>query len=128
MTQEHIIKGFIARWFEQFDHLADAEVFLADLTPDVIWDVPDVDTSLHGHERFKAWYAGVLEILERPTEHHVSNIEIGEGSASLKVLFRARLKDGGRLEVQVQEHWCFELREDGQPLITHYVAIPLEEM
>ncbi|WP_293574224.1 hypothetical protein [Phaeobacter sp.] len=89
--------------------------------------MPDVDLSLSGHARVRAWYDGILEIFQRPTEHHVSNIRVSDGTASFEVLLRARTFDGQLIEARVREDWRFDIRPDGRPLITHYSAQTLEE-
>lgn len=121
------IPAFIADWFARFDRLDPIDAFLPDLHRQVDWDMPDVDPSLSGHDRVRAWYAGVLETFQRPTEHHVSNIRVGDGTASLEVLLRARTFDGQLIEARVREDWRFDIRPDGRPLITHYSAHMLEE-
>ena len=121
------IPAFIADWFARFDRLEPIEAFLPDLHPQVHWDMPDIDLSLTGHDRVRAWYIGVLETLQRPTEHHVSNIRVGDGTASFEVLLRARTFDGQLIEARVHEDWRFDFRPDGRPLITHYSAQMLEE-
>ncbi len=121
------IRGFIADWFAQFDRLDPIEAFLPNLHPEVDWDMPDVDTTLNGHDRVCAWYRGVLETLQRPTEHHVSKVEIRPGAAKFEVLFRATTVAGDHIEARVQENWRFETRPDGRPLITHYSAQFLQE-
>lgn len=90
MTDYPEIRSFIADWFARFDRLDPIDAFLLDFHPDVDWDMPDVDTTLSGHDRVRAWYRGVLETLQRPTEHHVSKIAIEPGTARFEVLFRAR--------------------------------------
>lgn len=127
MTDTSKISGFIADWFARFDRLDPIDAFLPDLHPQVDWDMPDVDRALTGHARVRAWYEGVLATLQRPTEHHVSDIEIGDGRAAFTVLFRARTHDGAQIEARVREHWRFDLQADGRPLITHYSAQILEE-
>jgi hypothetical protein len=122
MTDYPDIRRFIADWFVRFDRLDPIEAFLPDLHPNVNWDMPDVDTTLSGHDRVRAWYRGVLETLQRPTEHHVSNVAITPGVAQFEVLFRATTVAGERLEARVQENWRFETRPNGSPLITHYSA------
>lgn len=121
------IRGFIADWFARFDRLDPIDAFLPDLHPDVEWDTPDIDTALGGHDRVRAWYRGVLETLQRPTEHHVSKIVIKPGAAQFEVLFRATTVAGDLIEASVQEDWRFETRADGRPLITHYSAKFLQE-
>ena len=127
MTDTSKISAFIADWFARFDRLNPIDAFLPDLHPQVDWDMPDVDRALTGHARVRAWYEGVLAPLQRPTEHHVSDIEIGDGRAAFTVLFRARTHDGAQIEARVREHWRFDLQADGRPLITHYSAQILEE-
>ena len=121
------IRSFIADWFARFDRLDPIGEFLPDLHPDVHWDMPDVDTTLSGHDRVRAWYRGVLETLQRPTEHHVSKVAIKPGAAQFEVLFRATTVAGEQIEARVQENWRFETRPDGRPLITHYSAKFLQE-
>ncbi|WP_170753471.1 nuclear transport factor 2 family protein [Ruegeria lacuscaerulensis] len=121
------IRGFIADWFARFDRLDPIDAFLPDLHPDVDWDMLDVDTTLTGHDRVRAWYRGVLETLQRPTEHHVSKIAIKPNAAQFEVLFRATTVAGDRIEARVHENWRFEKRSDGRPLITHYSAQLLQE-
>ena len=127
MTENPKLVGFIGDWFARFDRLDPIDAFLPDLHPQVVWDMPDIDRALTGHARVRAWYDGVLATLQRPTEHHVSDIEIGKGQAAFTVLFRARTHDGTPIEARVREHWRFDLRPDGKPLITHYSAQMLEE-
>ncbi|MCA0907719.1 hypothetical protein LCM27_15055 [Ruegeria marisrubri] len=127
MTQNTEIRAFIADWFARFDRLDPIDAFLADLHPDVDWDMPDADPRLSGHARVRAWYAGVLETFQSPTEHHASDIETGDGWASFNVLFRARTHAGDTVEAHVREDWRFDTRPDGRPLITHYSARLLEE-
>lgn len=127
MTDHRIIHDFIVDWFARFDRLDPIEMFLPDLHPGVDWDMPDIDRSLHGHDRVRNWYAGVLETLQRPTEHHVSNVQITDAAATFEVLFRARTTSGDTIEARVREHWRFDVRTDGNPLITSYSAEILEE-
>lgn len=127
MTDVAKITDFIADWFARFDRLDPVEAFLRDLHPQVNWEMPDADSRLNGHARVRAWYAGVLDTLQRPTEHHVSNIEIDPGQARFTVLFRARTQDGTQIEARVREHWRYDLQPDGRPLITSYSAQILEE-
>ncbi|WP_425085065.1 nuclear transport factor 2 family protein [Ruegeria profundi] len=127
MTNYPEIRGFIADWFARLDRLDPIDAFLPDLHPDVDWDMPDIDTTLSGHDRVRAWYRGVLETLKRPTEHHVSKITITPGAAQFEVLFRATTIAGDHIEARVQEDWRFETRPDGRPLITHYSATLLQE-
>lgn len=127
MNSNTTINDFIADWFHRFDRLEPAEAFLADLHPEVDWNMPNVDPELHGHERFRAWYADILKTFQRPTEHHVSDISVAGDAASFKVLLRARTIDGEAIEINVREHWRFKLRADGRPLITHYSVELLEE-
>ncbi len=127
MTDYPEIRGFIADWFARFDRLDPIDAFLPDLHPDVDWGMPDVDTTLSGHDRVRAWYRGVLETLQRPTEHHVSKIAIKPDEAQFEVLFRAATVSGDHIEARVQEHWRFETRPDGRPLITHYSTTFLQE-
>lgn len=127
MTEYPELEGFIADWFARFDRLDPIDAFLPDLHPQVVWDMPDIDRALNGHARVRAWYDGVLATLQRPTEHHVGDIDIGNGRAAFTVLFRARTHDGTLIEARVREHWRFDLRPDGKPLITHYSAQMLEE-
>ncbi|MEM9629750.1 MAG: NAD(P)H-dependent oxidoreductase [Pseudomonadota bacterium] len=127
MSNEAVMKTFIADWFQRFDRLDPPEAFLKDLDRNVEWDMPNVSPSLHGHDRFLDWYAGVLESFEAPTEHHVSKIALDSGTAEFEVLFRARLKDGSSVEARVREQWRYILRPEGQPLITHYSATSIEE-
>lgn len=127
MTDYPEIRLFIADWFARFDRLDPIDAFLPDLHPDVHWDMPDVDTTLNGHDRVRAWYRGALANLQRPTEHHVSNVAITPGAAQFDVLFRAATVAGERLEARVRENWRFETRPDGRPLITHYSATFLQE-
>ena len=127
MSNETQIRAFIADWFARFDRLDPIEAFLPDLHPDVDWDMPDTDPALLGHDRVRAWYAGVLSTLQRPTEHHVSNIQVTPGAAQFEVLFRARTTTGETIEARVQENWRFDTRPDGRPLITKYSAKLLQE-
>ncbi len=127
MTDYPEIRSFIADWFARFDRLDPIDAFLPDLHPDVDWDMPDVDTALSGHDRVRAWYRGVLEALQRPTEHHISKVEIKPDTAQFEVLFCATTVSGDHIEARVQEHWRFETRPDGRPLITHYSARFLQE-
>ncbi len=116
------IRGFIADWFARFDRLDPIEMFLRNLHPEVAWEMPDADNSLTGHDRVRAWYAEVLKTLQRPTEHHVSKIDISPDTARFEVLFRARTFSGEPIEARVQESWRFDTRPDGRPLITSYSA------
>lgn len=127
MTPDKQIHNFIADWFARFDRLDPIDVFLTDLHPLVEWDMPDADPALSGHERVRAWYAGVLNTLLAPTEHHVSNIKVGDKTVSFTVLFCAQTYQGDKIEARVQENWRFEIRPDGRPLITHYSARLFEE-
>ncbi len=127
MTDYPEIRGFIADWFARFDRLEPIEAFLPDLHPDVDWDMPDVDTTLNGHDRVRAWYRGVLETLQRPTQHHVSHVAITPGAAQFEVLFRATTREEDHIEARVQENWRFVTRPDGRPLITHYSAKILQK-
>lgn len=122
-----MIRSFIADWFARFDRLDPIEAFLPDLHPEVDWDMPDADQGLNGHDRVRAWYSGVLSSFVAPTEHHISDIEIGDGTISFTVLMRARTHDARLIEAHVHEDWRFVLRPDGRPLITHYSAKPLEK-
>jgi len=128
MTQTPDIPAFIADWFGRFDRLDPIEAFLPDLHPQVDWDMPDVDPSLTGHGRVKAWYVGVLDTFQRPTEHHLSNISVGDGTASFHVFFRARTHSGDWVEASVREDWRFEVQPNGRPLITSYAATFLDEI
>ncbi|MEX0300791.1 MAG: nuclear transport factor 2 family protein [Leisingera sp.] len=119
--------SFIADWFGRFDRLEPVEAFLADLHPNVDWDMPDADPNLEGHARVRAWYAGVLDTFQRPTEHHVTGITVGGSTVSFYVTFRSRTLRGGTIEAHVREDWRFEPRPNGRPLITHYSARLLEE-
>ena len=121
------IRAFIVEWFQRFDRLDPIDVFLPDLHPEVVWDMPDVDRTLSGHARERDWYETVQAALQRPTEHHVSKIKIASDTAEFEVLFRARNVSGSALEVRVQESWRFERRPDGRPLITYYSAKVLQE-
>ncbi len=121
------IRSFIADWFARFDRLDPIEAFLQDLHPDVDWDMPDVDTTLKGQERVRAWYANVLATLQRPTEHHVSKIEVTPGAAQFEVVFRAKTVAGESIEARVQENWRFDVKPNGRPLITSYSAKLLQE-
>ena len=127
MSTSPDVPAFIADWFARFDRLDPIGSFLPDLHPNVHWDMPDVDPALTGHQRVRAWYHGVLETFQRPTEHHVSNIQYDETSATFEVLFRARTFAGEIVEAHVREHWRFEIRPNGRPLITHYTAEILQE-
>lgn len=129
MTQTDYAKtrAFVADWFHRFDRLDPIDAFLPDLHPDVDWDMMDVDRTLTGHGRVRAWYAGVLQSFQAPTEHHVSNLAIGDGKLSFNVLFRARTFDSTLIEANVREQWQFDTRPDGRPLITKYSAHLLEE-
>lgn len=122
-----LIWAFIADWFTRFDRLEPIDAFLSDLHPQVDWDMPDVDRSLAGHDRVRSWYKGVLETFQSPTEHHVSDIQISEGKATFTVLFRAKTFDETTVEANVREHWHFDIRPGGRPLITTYTAEFLEE-
>ena len=127
MTDYPEIRAFIADWFARFDRLDPIEAFLPDLHPDVNWDMPDTDRNLMGHDRVRAWYGNVLETLQRPTEHHVSNVKITLNEARFEVLFRARTVAGETIEARVQEYWRYDIRPDGRPLITSYSANLLQE-
>ena len=122
------VHSFIADWFQRFDRLDPVEAFLPDLHPDVVWDMPDIDPNLHGHARFKAWYAAVLDTLVPPTEHHLSNITVAGNTATFNVQLRARTRDGTTIQANVREDWHFTPRADGTPLITHYTATFLQEL
>lgn len=126
-TDHTRVRAFIADWFARFDRLEPIDAFLPDLHPQVDWDMPDVDCSLTGHDRVRSWYQGVLNSFQAPTEHHVSDIEVGAGTATFIVLFRAATFDGVTVEARVREHWRFDLRPDGRPLITSYSAELLKE-
>ncbi|PSL19380.1 hypothetical protein [Shimia abyssi] len=126
-TYQQIVRAFIADWFSRFDRLEPIDAFLPDLHPQVDWDMMDVDRSLFGHDRVRAWYVGVLQTLKAPTEHHVSDIEVGDGEASFNVLFRAKTYDGATIQANVHERWCFDIRADGRPLITKYTAQMIED-
>lgn len=121
------IYDFIADWFARFDRLDPIEAFLSDLHPQVEWDMLDVDRNLNGHDRVRSWYAGVLETFQAPTEHHVSDIKVSRNQVTFIVLFRATTFQGEILELRVLEHWRFDQRPNGRPLITHYSAQILEE-
>ncbi|NOD77709.1 MULTISPECIES: nuclear transport factor 2 family protein [unclassified Ruegeria] len=121
------IRSFIADWFARFDRLDPIEAFLEDLHPDVDWDMPDVDATLTGHARVRAWYTDVLATLQRPTEHHVSKIKVTPGATEFEVLFRATTVSGEHIEARVQENWRFDTRPDGRPLITVHSAKLLQE-
>ncbi|WP_170328486.1 hypothetical protein [Ruegeria arenilitoris] len=127
MANDTQIRDFIADWFARFDRLDPIDAFLPDLHPQVDWDMPDTDRTLPGHDRVRAWYAGVLATLQSPTEHRVSDISVGDGAASFTVLFRARTFGGDTIEANVREDWRFDIRPDGRPYITHYSARMLEE-
>ncbi|UWQ90854.1 hypothetical protein K3727_19220 [Rhodobacteraceae bacterium M382] len=126
-TDHTIVRAFIADWFARFDRLEPVDAFLSDLHPQVGWDMIDIDRTLSGHDRVRSWYQGVLNTFQAPTEHHVSDIEIGEGKVSFTVLFRANTFDGTTVEANVREHWRFDTRPDGRPLITTYTAELLEK-
>lgn len=127
MTDHSEIRAFIVNWFARFDRLDPIEAFLPDLHPDVDWDMPDADISLKGHDRVRAWYAGILETLQRPTEHHISKVEVTSNTAQFEVLFRAKTVTGDQIEAYVQEYWRFDTRPDGNPLITSYSATLLQK-
>lgn len=120
MDQHEALLAFISDWFKRFDRLDPIDAFLPDLHPQVEWDMPDVDRSLTGHDRVRAWYTGVLETFRAPTEHHISDIDVQDGKVTFKVLFRAHTFAGEVVEASVRENWRFETRTDGRPLITHY--------
>lgn len=122
MQTETRMKAFIADWFGRFDRLDPVEAFLPDLHPDVDWDMEDADRSLHGHARFKAWYAQILKTLQAPTEHEISDIRLSGNTVTFRVAVRARLMDGTPISLTAAERWTFALREDGAPLITAYAA------
>ncbi|MBE1284169.1 MAG: hypothetical protein GJ676_12735 [Rhodobacteraceae bacterium] len=121
------VTSFIADWFERFDQLAPIGSFLPDLHPQVHWDMPDTDPDLHGHDRVRDWYDKVLATFTRPTEHHVTDIQVSDHDATFNVLFRGRTHQGELIELSVRETWRFEIRADGRPLITQYSAsLPYE--
>jgi hypothetical protein len=122
MTSETRMIRFITDWFQRFDRLDPPEAFLPNLAPDVEWDMPDIDPGLHGHNRFLAWYAGIRDLLEAPTEHRISGIALQGNSVSFTAAVAARTKSGEHLELTAEETWQFRFREDGEPLITHYSA------
>lgn len=126
MTDYPEIRAFIADCFSRFDRLDPIEAFLGDLHPGVDWNMPDIDPALTGYDRVRAWYVGVLETLQRPTEHHISKIKITPGAAEFEVLFRAKTVGGDSIEARVQENWRFDIRPDGRPVITFYTAKFLE--
>jgi len=126
MTHETEIRAFVADWFARFDRLEPIDAFLTDLHPNVVWDMPGIDLALAGHARVRDWYAGVLKTFESPTEHHVSQLEIGAETVSFNVLFRARTHQGDTVEAHVHEDWRIEIRPDGRPLITQYSAREIE--
>ncbi|MEX0277893.1 MAG: hypothetical protein AB3N19_10270 [Ruegeria sp.] len=115
MPNDTNIRAFIADWFARFDRLDPIEAFLPDLHPDVERNMPDLDTDLTGHDRVRLCYAGVLETLRKPTEHHVSEADVTPGTTSFEVLFRAKTKTGNRDEAPVSVDWQFAIRSDGRP-------------
>ncbi|PLK70268.1 hypothetical protein C0V73_12875 [Rhizobium sp. TH135] len=120
MDKKQIMYNFITDWFYRFDRLDPVDAFLPNLHPDVEWDMPDVDRTLHGHARFRAWYVGVLASFLRPTQHDLSEIDVQEGTVSFKVRLRAQLAQGSHVDVTAREIWRYQLSEEGFPLLTHY--------
>lgn len=116
------IQAFIADWFQRFDRLDPVDAFLPNLHPDVVWDMPDVNEALHGHARFKDWYAYILNTFARPTVHDLSDIQVTDKEVSFSVELRAKLLDGSALNVTAHEQWRYEIDRDGQPIITHYAV------
>jgi ketosteroid isomerase-like protein len=116
------MQAFIANWFARFDRLDPVDAFLPNLHPDVIWDMPDIDASLHGHDRFRAWYATVLSTFTSPTTHRLSDIHITENEVRFTVEMHANLLDGAPVHITAKEHWRYSLTAAGSPLITHYTV------
>lgn len=124
---EAAIAAFVADWFARFDRLAPADAFMPDLAPDVVWQMDGVDTTLHGHARFDAWYAGILTWLAAPTVHTVGPLHITKDptrdGASFDVRFHVRVTGntlaGDPVDLRAVEAWRVRQRPSGRPLITH---------
>ncbi len=120
MPYEKGVRDFVIEWFGKFDQLAPAEDFIPYLDPMVDWDMPDADPSLFGHEKFRAWYASILDSFVPPCIHDISDVQISHNTLCFAARFRGNLKVGGQIDARVRETWKYTLRPDGTPNITHY--------
>ncbi|WP_068113454.1 hypothetical protein [Tropicimonas marinistellae] len=124
MTSATDMHEFIDGWFRNLDQLVPAAVFLANLDPEVEWNMEDAVRSLSGHDRFRARYAGTVA---PRCIHDISEGEVADGTARFTARFRGELKVGGKIDARVRETWACEMRPDGSPNITHNKAEPIQE-
>ncbi|MDD7911531.1 nuclear transport factor 2 family protein [Pseudovibrio exalbescens] len=127
MTHEDPIRLFIAQWFRRLDRLDPPETFLPFLDPEVEWNLPDADHTLHGHDRFLAWYQSILDVVEPPCTHHVSNIVVDKDTVEFDVCVEARLVSGQVMHERAHETWLFTTTAGGSISIKRYSADPINK-
>lgn len=124
LTQEQLIQ-FGKGWFDKLNRHVDVEEIIK-LVSDTNLDVVFPDMTIHNHDDFRQWYAGVGETYY-DQDHTIERFDITISDAAkieVTVVWRAKQRpDGKSLAIRATQTWVVgQSLTTRQPVITNYAV------